>query len=145
MINNNGRSSVWGVVALGFLTLVLAFTIRGSLSLAMPVWDVEFNWSRSSISGIAAIALIVMALIAPVAGGVADRRGPRAPLIGGMGPIGVGMAMEAAACPDGSAWLLTVGFCGDRRHRLACGRRRHRAAWLCFVDSGGSRHHVARH
>ncbi|MDO5604210.1 MAG: MFS transporter [Paracoccus sp. (in: a-proteobacteria)] len=109
---SSAGSGVWGVVALGFLTLALAFTIRGSLSLAMPVWELEFSWSRSRISGIAAVALIVMALVAPFAGGVVDRRGPRALLIGGMGAIGVGMAMVAAARPDGTSWLLPLGFAG---------------------------------
>src|SRR3546814_12988620 len=48
----------WSVVALGFVTLAFAFTVRGSLSLAMPLWQAEFGWSRSAISSIAAAALL---------------------------------------------------------------------------------------
>src|SRR3546814_7805151 len=63
----------WSVVALGFVTLAFAFTVRGSLSLAMPLWQAEFGWSRSAISSIAAAALLVMAAVAPFAGYIADR------------------------------------------------------------------------
>src|SRR5258708_31390681 len=63
-------AGAWGIVVLGFMTLALAFTVRGSLSLAMPVWQSEFGWSRGFISGIAAVALLVMAVVAPLARGV---------------------------------------------------------------------------
>src|SRR5260221_11563582 len=68
-------AAAWGIVALGFMTLALAFTVRGSLSLAMPVWQSEFCWSRGFISGIAAVALLVMAVVAPLARGVGGCRG----------------------------------------------------------------------
>src|SRR3546814_13643081 len=50
----------WSVVALGFVTLAFAFTVRGSLSLAMPLWQADFGWSRRPISSIAAAASLVM-------------------------------------------------------------------------------------
>ncbi|MEO9338682.1 MFS transporter [Mesorhizobium sp. SB112] len=112
LIKPGAGNGVWGIVALGFMTLALAFTIRGSLSLAMPVWQAEFGWSRGYISGIAAIALIVMAVIAPFAGGLVDRRGPRALLIFGMAAIGAGVAMVASAQPQMTSWLLPLGFAG---------------------------------
>src|SRR5260221_7430653 len=65
-------AGAWGIVVLGFMTLALAFTVRGSLSLAMPVWQSEFCWSRGFISGIAAVALLVMAVRTAFAGGVDD-------------------------------------------------------------------------
>src|SRR5450755_4616371 len=85
----------WSVVALGFVALALAFTVRGSLSLAMPVWQSEFGWSRGFISGIAAAALLVMAIVAPFAGGFVDRHGSRLPLVFGLLAIGVGIGMVA--------------------------------------------------
>lgn len=108
-----GRSADgWGVVALGFMTLALAFTVRGSLSLAMPVWQAEFGWTRGFISGIAAVALLVMATVAPFAGGLVDRRGSRALLMGGLAAVGTGVVLVAAARPDAGAWLLPLGFAG---------------------------------
>lgn len=113
--SQNGPSrdhNLWGVVGLGFITLALAFTIRGSLSLAMPVWEQDFGWSRRYISGIAATALIVMAVVAPFAGGLVDRFGSRQLLTFGMGTIGAGMLMVALAQPGLTSWLLPVGFAG---------------------------------
>ncbi len=105
-------AGAWGIVALGFMTLALAFTVRGSLSLAMPVWQSEFCWSRGFISGIAAVALLVMAVVAPFAGGLVDRRGSRPLLIFGLAAIGLGVVLVAAARPGMASWLLPVGFAG---------------------------------
>src|SRR3546814_14965005 len=96
----------WSVVALGFVTLAFAFTVRGSLSLAMPLWQAEFGWSRSAISSIAAAALLVMAAVAPFAGYIADRRGPRALLGAGLIAIGLGLTFVVFAPPDVLTWLL---------------------------------------
>ncbi|SEF07136.1 Sugar phosphate permease [Rhizobiales bacterium GAS188] len=111
-IDPKNSAGAWGVVALGFMTLALAFTVRGSLSLAMPVWQSEFGWSRGFISGIAAVALLVMAVVAPFAGGLVDRRGSRPLLIFGLAAIGLGVVLVAAAKPGMASWLLPVGFAG---------------------------------
>jgi hypothetical protein len=58
----------WMVVFLGFLTLAFAFSVHGSLSLVLPAWQAKFGWSRSAISGLVAIALLVMATVAPLRG-----------------------------------------------------------------------------
>lgn len=105
-------ASRWLVVLLGFLTLAFAFTVRGSLSLAMPAWQAEFGWSRSAISGVAAVALLVMATVAPFAGHLVDRHGSRVLLAGGLSAIGLGVGMVILAQPGASAWLLPVGFAG---------------------------------
>lgn len=100
----------WRIVALGFFALAFAFTVRGALSMAMPSWQAEFGWTRTEISGIAAIALLVMASVAPFAGHMVDCHGPRPLLIAGLVAIGVGVVMVTLARPGGSSWLLPVGF-----------------------------------
>jgi MFS family permease len=106
------RPAAWSVVVLGFLTLALAFTVRSSLSLAMPVWQAEFGWSRGFISGIAAAALLVMAVVAPFAGRLVDRRGSRPLLMFGLAAIGLGVGLVAVARPGATSWLLPIGFAG---------------------------------
>ncbi|MDS7595475.1 MFS transporter [Agrobacterium tumefaciens] len=98
------------VVALGFVTLAFSFTVRGSLSLAMPEWQSEFGWSRGTVSSIAAAAMIVMAIVAPFAGSVADKRGPRFLLSFGLLTIAVGLALVVFASPGSTNWLLPFGF-----------------------------------
>jgi len=62
------------VVALGFLALALAYSARAVLGLAMPIWEEQMGWSRNYVSNVAAIALLVMALVAPISGYLLDRR-----------------------------------------------------------------------
>ena len=63
------------VVALGFFALAMAYSARAVLGLAMPVWEEELHWSRSYISNVAAVALVIMAIVAPLSGYLLDRKG----------------------------------------------------------------------
>lgn len=99
----------WSVVVFGFLALALAFSGRAALGLIMPVWQTEFGWTSSYISGVGATALIVMACVAPFAGRLVDRRGPQFTLNLGMGLIGVGSAIVALMT---GKVMFTVGFAG---------------------------------
>jgi len=72
------------VVALGFLALALTYSARAVLGLAMPLWETEPGWSRSYVSNVVARALLVMALVAPVAGYMLDRKGLRLTLLFGL-------------------------------------------------------------
>lgn len=83
----------WGVVALCFLALALAFSARAALGLVMPVWSRELEWSRSFVAGSGAAALIVMAAVAPFAGRLVDRYGPSGVLALGLGVLATGCAL----------------------------------------------------
>jgi MFS family permease len=102
----------WAVVLLGFLALALAFALRGSVALVIPVWQAEFGWSRAFGSGIAAVAMLVMAATAPFAGHAVDRYGPRWILAGGAILVGSGILLVTAASPGREAWLVPIGFSG---------------------------------
>lgn len=86
----------WLVVVIGFLALSLAFSARSALGLAMPLWGSEFGWSRSFVSMGGAIALVVMAGVAPFAGNLVDRYGPGLLLSVGLIVVGLGMALTGA-------------------------------------------------
>ena len=99
----------WAIVALGFLTLALAFSSRQILGLAMPVWEVDPGWSRSFVSTGGAAALVTMAVVAPFAGNLVDRHGPRMLLAGGSFLIFIGLMVVATA---ESRWVFLAGFSG---------------------------------
>lgn len=102
----------WEIVATGFIALALAFSARAALSLVMPAWQTEFGWSRSAVSGVAAAAMLVMALVAPVAGNLVDRHGSRRVLAAGLTAIPAGLLVATLARPGSTAWLLPLGFAG---------------------------------
>ena len=101
----------WLLVAYGFLALALAFSTRAALGLIMPVWQSEFGWSSSFISGVGASALIVMAIVAPFAGRLVDRKTPQFVMSLGLVCIGVGSAIVAIASNKIVFIIGYSGFC----------------------------------
>ena len=103
------RPLPWGIVAFGFLALAISASARATLSLLMPVWQREFGWTSSYISGVGAIALVVVAVVAPFAGRLVDRAGPRFTLNLGMGLLGIGCGLVALM--NGKV-MFVIGYAG---------------------------------
>ena len=97
----------WLVVAVSFAALSLVFSARSSLGLAMPVWEQELGWSRGTVSLGGAVALMTMSLVAPIAGNLVDRFGPRSLLAFGLVAAGCGMAAVAGM---GQVWQFIAAF-----------------------------------
>jgi MFS family permease len=81
----------WVVVGALFMMLGIVVTARNSIGLMMPFWSKEFDWTYGFVSTAGAAMMTVMALIAPGAGLLIDRFGPRAIYGIGMGLIGTAL------------------------------------------------------
>jgi len=103
------------IIGLSFVALALTFSARAALGLVMPVLEQELGWTRSFTSGAAAVALLVMAGIAPFGGRLVDKQGARAILLIGLGALATGCFLVAATAKP-LAFLLAfsgiaaVGF-----------------------------------
>ncbi|HEX2940880.1 MAG TPA: MFS transporter [Rhodopila sp.] len=106
---NPETSGPWHLVGTGFLALAVSFSVRAVLGLAMPAMERELGWSYAFLSGTAAMALLIMAAVAPLAGRMVDTRGPRSLLAGGLALVAVGAGMVAMA-PN--AAVFVAGFAG---------------------------------
>jgi predicted MFS family arabinose efflux permease len=97
----------WTVVGYGFLAIALSASARALLSLVMPLWESEMGWTRSLISTAGAVALIVMAITAPIAGDFIDRLGPRKLLAAGFALLAAGLALTTVST---APWQLMLNF-----------------------------------
>ncbi len=95
------------IVALGFLALAMSFSARSALGLVMPVWESELSWTRGFISNVAAVALLVMAIVAPFSGAMLDRKGLRFTLLFGLVAVTISCTVISITS---SPWVMLIGF-----------------------------------
>jgi MFS family permease len=98
----------WLVVGVLFFALALSFGARMSLPVLIPGWETEFGWSRSFLSGGAALIMIIMGSVAPFAGNLLDRFGPRYLVAGGM--VLSGLSITASVLMQ-AQWFFIVVYC----------------------------------
>ncbi|MFQ6110559.1 MAG: MFS transporter [Nitrospinota bacterium] len=67
----------WVVLAIAFLTMVLAVGIRDAFAVFFVAILKEFGWSRQLTAGAFSAGILVQALLSPLAGWLTDRVGPR--------------------------------------------------------------------
>jgi MFS family permease len=87
----------WVVLAIAFITLVLGYTIRNTFSVFYPTIVKEFGWGRGNTAVMFSIAIVVYGMVAPLAGGLVDRFGPRRVLSIGAVIVGCGVALCSQA------------------------------------------------
>ena len=80
----------WVIVGALFVMLGIVITARNSIGLLMPYLREDPGWSYGLVSTAGAVMLTTMAAVAPVAGMMLDRHGPRA-------IYALGMALAALA------------------------------------------------
>lgn len=98
------------IIGLSFVALALTFSARAALGLVMPVLEQELGWSRSFTSGAAAVALLVMAVIAPLGGRLVDKQGAHAILLVGLGALAAGCFLIAATANAVAFFLAFSGI-----------------------------------
>ena len=99
------------VVAFGFLALAFSYSARAILGLVMPIWEWELGWARSDVSGIAAITLVIMAIVAPISGMLLDRSGLRITLLTGLVAV-CATSLFVSVANSTFALLLAFGVLG---------------------------------
>lgn len=93
---NSTQVRPWLIVGLSFVALALAFSARAAIGLVMPLIEDELGWSRTFTSSAVAIALMMMAVLAPIGGRLVDKQGARAVILIGLGALAIGCFLVAA-------------------------------------------------
>jgi MFS family permease len=78
IIKRTGIHYAWIVLAVTFLCLFMASTLRSVLGIIMLSLEHEFNWSRETISGAVSINLLLFGLAGPFLGRLMDLYGTKA-------------------------------------------------------------------
>ncbi|MDI1245023.1 MAG: MFS transporter, partial [Rhodoferax sp.] len=73
----------------------------------MPLWESELGWTRSLVSAGGAMALVVMAITAPIAGNFVDRFGPRKLLAAGLATLCLGLFLTTLSVQP---WHFLLSF-----------------------------------
>ncbi len=67
----------WVIVALAFVSMGFWFGIRSNFSVFYSAVLDDFGWERGAAAGVQSLAMLTYTVMAPVAGGLIDRFGPR--------------------------------------------------------------------
>ena len=105
------KSRGWIVVAICFGLLAFTFGARSSVSMLLPIWQEELDWSGSQAARGASIVLIMMALLSPVAGNLMDRYNARLVIVIGLTALASGIGATSFVT-DPVYYYLLFGVVG---------------------------------
>lgn len=105
------RINPWIVVWLCFATLAIVMSARQSVSIMTDEWARTLGWSKTFIGSGQSVALVVIAIVAPITGNLADRHGVRALLAGGLFVVAFGLSLFAAF-PTAAFYIVGYGLVG---------------------------------
>jgi MFS family permease len=100
----------WFIVLVLFSAISFSFSARMSLPVLIPGWEGEFGWSRTLMTTGAAVIMIIMGSVAPFAGHLLDKFGPRYLVAGGMVLSGSAVAVSALMGTDALPLTATTVF-----------------------------------
>lgn len=97
----------WFIVAAGIFSYTLGYGARYSFSVIFPSLLEEFHWPRDATAVMLSVHILVYGLIAPVAGHLADRIGPRKTMGFGVLVLSIGLALSGKA---NQLWHFYLSF-----------------------------------
>ncbi len=106
MEKQNGIFYGWVILAIAFITLVLGYAVRNTFSVFYPTIVEQFGWGRGNTAVMFSITIMVYGVVAPLAGGLVDRFGPRLVLPIGAFIVGCGLALCSLATTQWHFYLF---------------------------------------
>ncbi|UCG05968.1 MAG: MFS transporter [Desulfobacterales bacterium] len=97
----------WFIVAAGILSYALGYGARYSFSVIFPALLTEFRWPRDTTAIMLSVHLLVYGLVAPLAGKLVDRIGPRKTMVFGTILLSIGLALSGAGSKP---WHFYLSF-----------------------------------
>lgn len=105
--------SAWLTLFSSFCILAVAFSFGlFSLPVFYPALVRQFAWNRASVAGGGSIVLLLIGILSPAVGWLADRYSPRAVLLGGMcvGALGLSLLSLTRSLGEYYAFCVLLGI-----------------------------------
>jgi MFS family permease len=93
----------WVVLGAVVLVMLAASGLRAVFGVFIKPVEAEYGWDRTALSGVAALSLLLLGAIAPFAGWLSDRWGPRRVILLSLVLLGFGAALSSQVT---SLWQL---------------------------------------
>lgn len=97
----------WLIVLTGIASYSLGYGARYSFSVIFPALLEEFQWPRDITAAMLSIHMLSYGIVAPFAGALVDRIGPRKTMIMGTLLLAIGLALSALG---GKPWHFYLSF-----------------------------------
>jgi MFS family permease len=98
----------WVIVAVTFVAIFASSGLRSSFGVFVKPLEAEFGWDRATISGVAALSMLLYGLAQPFVGRLVDRYGTRAVMTGSLLVLGLS-ALGTALIQELWQLYLTYG------------------------------------
>jgi MFS family permease len=97
----------WFIVAVGIVSYALGYGARYSFSVIFPALFTEFGWPRDTTAIMLSVHLLVYGFVAPLAGNLVDRIGPRKTMASGTILLSIGLALSGSG---NQPWHFYLSF-----------------------------------